>query len=219
MLSIRLKAIYDLIDTYDVVADIGTDHGYLIKSLLIDKKIKFCQGVENKEGPFLIAKDNLKDLIDEKKVTLSLSDGLDELDKRVNTVVIAGMGGELISRIMDKNLDKCLKLDKLILQPNSKTYELRSYLSNHHFEIIDELIIFDNSKIYELIVTKYTENSPKLSTKELIFGPKLLTQKTGVFVDKWQKKYNEINNILETLDKENSKLTGFKQLIEEALND
>lgn len=219
MLSIRLKTIYDLIDTYDVVADIGTDHGYLIRSLATNKKIKFCQGVENKEGPFLIAKDNLKDLIDEKKVALSLSDGLDELDKRVNTVVIVGMGGELISRIMDKNLDKCLKLDKLILQPNSKTYELRSYLSNHHFEIIDERIIFDNSKIYELIVTKYNENTPKLSTKELIFGPKLLTQKTGVFVDKWQKKYIEINNILETLDKENPKLTGFKQLIEEALND
>lgn len=219
MLSARLKTIYNIIDSFDIVADIGTDHGYLIKSLLIDKKIKFCQGVENKEGPFLIAKDNLKDLIDENKVTLSLSDGLDELDEKVNTVVVAGMGGELIASIMHKNLDKCQKLDKLILQPNSKIYELRLYLSNNKFEIINEYIVYDNSKIYEIIVAKYNEKSSKLSTKELIFGPKLLTEKTGIFVDKWQKKYIEIDNILKNLNKENPKLIKFKQLIEEALSD
>lgn len=219
MLSARLKTIYNIIDSFDIVADIGTDHGYLIKSLLIDKKIKFCQGVENKEGPFLIAKDNLKDLIDENKVTLSLSDGLDELDEKVNIVVVAGMGGELIASIMHKNLDKCQKLDKLILQPNSKIYELRLYLSNNKFEIINEYIVYDNSKIYEIIVAKYNEKSSKLSTKELIFGPKLLTEKTGIFVDKWQKKYIEIDNILKNLNKENPKLIKFKQLIEEALSD
>lgn len=219
MLSNRLKTIYDLIDTNDIVADIGTDHGNLIKSLLVDKKIAFCQGVENKIGPYDIAKENLKLFINNNSAILSFSDGLDDLDERVNTVVIAGMGGQLISSIINKNIDKCQKLNKLILQPNSKIYELRLFLSNNGFEIIDEKIIEDSSKIYEIIVAKFNIENKKLSTKELIFGPKLLISKPGVFVDKWQKKYDEINNILLTLENQNTNLVRFKQLIEEVLHD
>lgn len=219
MLSNRLKTIYDLIDANDIVADIGTDHGNLIKSLLDDKKVTFCQGVENKIGPYNIANENLKTFISNNNTILSLSDGLDALDERVNTVVIAGMGGQLIASIINKNIDKCHRLNKLILQPNSKIYELRLFLSNNGFEIIDEKIVEDCSKIYEIIVAKFNSENKKLSTKELIFGPKLLNSKEGVFVDKWQKKHDEINNILLTLRNQNANLLKFKELIEEVLHD
>ena len=133
MLSTRLNKILEYVNKDDLVADIGTDHGYLLDEC-IKKGIKFAQGVENKKGPYQRALLTLQPHIDNNLLTLSLSDGLDDLDDRIDTVVIAGMGGELISQIIDANIEKTKRLKKLIIEPNIKIYELRNYLSKNKFE-------------------------------------------------------------------------------------
>lgn len=219
MLSIRLKAIYDLIEKESKVADIGTDHGNLLYELAKNEVISYGIGVENKIGPYNVAKENLQYFIDTGKLSLSLSDGLNEVPSNVDTVIIAGMGGELISKIIFDNLDKARCFHKLILQPNSKIYDLRKKLSENHFDVFDELIVYDNHKFYEIISVKYNPNSLKLSTKELIFGPKLLSHKTPVFVDKWQKKINEINTILGKNSINIDNLKELQKLIMEVLDE
>ncbi len=219
MLSVRLKAIYDLIDKESKVADIGTDHGNLLFELAKNEIISYGIGVENKSGPYNIAKRNLQYFINNEKLQLSLSDGLNEVPSMVDTVIIAGMGGELIAKIILDNMDKARCFNKLILQPNSKIYELRNKLSENNFEIIDELIVYENHKFYEIISTKYNPNCLKLSTKELIFGPKLLSHKTPIFVDKWQKKLNEINTILDENSTNNDNLKELQKLIMEVLDE
>lgn len=218
MLSKRLARILDFISETDLVADVGTDHGYLLESCLNDKHVKFVQGIENKKGPFDRALSNLSKYIEEGTAVLSLSDGLSELDSSINTVVIAGMGGELISRILENDIEKAKKLDKLILEANSRIFELREFLSRNHFEIIDEAIVHDHSKYYEIIQTKYNENSPELSTKSCFFGPKLMSHQSVDFKNKWNKKLAEINDILKECPYLKT-LNDVKIIIEEVLDD
>ena len=218
MLSKRLARVLDFIGENDLVADVGTDHGYLLESCLNDKHVKFVQGIENKKGPFNRALSNLSKYIEEGIAVLSLSDGLTELDSSINTVVIAGMGGELISRIIENDIDKARKVDKLILEANSREFELRKFLSKNHFEIVDEAIVYDHSKYYEIIQTRYNSNSSELSTKSCFFGPKLMINQSTDFKNKWNKKLAEINKILKECPNLKT-LYDVKTIIEEVLDD
>ena len=222
----RLNKILDLINVHDCVADIGTDHGYLLIGCM-EKGLKFCQGVENKLGPYLVAEANLNNYIQDGRIKLSLSDGLKDLDPLIDTVVIAGMGGELISKIIDESLAKAKTLKKLILEPNVRCYELRKYLNLNGFtiyneeiinnsfgfllNILNEEIINDNDKYYEIMEVKFTNSLPTLSENELLFGPILLKNANPLFVTKWQTKLKEYENIKNTSTK---KLPNIEEMIE-----
>ena len=206
----RLNKILDLINVHDCVADIGTDHGYLLIGCM-EKGLKFCQGVENKLGPYLVAEANLNNYIQDGRIKLSLSDGLKDLDPLIDTVVIAGMGGELISKIIDESLAKAKTLKKLILEPNVRCYELRKYLNLNGFTIYNEEIINDNDKYYEIMEVKFTNSLPTLSENELLFGPILLKNANPLFITKWQTKLKEYENIKNTSTK---KLPNIEEMIE-----
>lgn len=206
----RLNKILDLINVHDCVADIGTDHGYLLIGCM-EKGLKFCQGVENKHGPYLMAEANLNNYIQDGRIKLSLSDGLKDLDPLIDTVVIAGMGGELISKIIDESLTKAKTLKKLILEPNVRCYELRKYLNLNGFTIYNEEIINDNDKYYEIMEVKFANSLPTLSENELLFGPILLKNANPLFITKWQTKLKEYENIKNTSTK---KLPNIEEMIE-----
>lgn len=218
MLTLRLETILEFINKDDLVADIGTDHGYLLKACL-EKGVNFVQGVENKKGPYMRAKSNLIEYLNEEKAILSLSDGLSNLDSRIDTVVIAGMGGELIRDIINDSLDTAKKLKKIILEPNIKTYELRKYLSDNSFEILDEEIVKDGDKFYEIIIARYNESCSKLTDKECYFGPGLLKKQSNVFCEKWKERLISINKILSNTDKSITHLLDAKKMITEVLNE
>ena len=215
MLSKRLKVVLDYIENDDIVADIGCDHGYL-GIACIEKGIKFVQLIDNKEGPLSSAKANLKNY-DSSKYDLTLSDGLDLINNLVNTVVICGMGGELIVDIINNHLDIVKNMKKVIVQANTKINYLRKYLSEHSLKIVDESIVEDMDKIYEIIVFTYEECSEKLDDFDILFGPCLRKEKNTVFIKKWTERLNEYNRILSNSYVEEIKKE--KEMIEEVLYD
>ena len=215
MLSKRLKVVLDYIENDDIVADIGCDHGYL-GIACIEKGIKFVQLIDNKEGPLSSAKANLKNY-DSSKYELILSDGLDLINNSVNTVVICGMGGELIVDIINNHLDIVKNMKKVIVQANTKINYLRKYLSEHSLKIVDESIVEDMDKIYEIIVFTYEECSEKLDDFDILFGPCLRKEKNTVFIKKWTERLNEYNRILSNSYVEEIK--NEKEMIEEVLYD
>lgn len=215
MLSKRLKVVLDYIENDDIVADIGCDHGYL-GIACIEKGIKFVQLIDNKEGPLSSAKANLKNY-DSGKYELTLSDGLDLINNLVNTVVICGMGGELIVDIINSHLDIVKNMKKVIVQANTKINYLRKYLSEHSLKIVDESIVEDMDKIYEIIVFTYEECSEKLDDFDILFGPCLRKEKNTVFIKKWTERLNEYNRILSNSYVEEIK--NEKEMIEEVLYD
>lgn len=220
MLNNRLKTILNYIDESDIVADIGTDHGYLLDECL-KKGIKFVQGVENKKGPYLRAEANLSNYVKEGKAILSLSDGLSYLDERIDTAVIAGMGGELIRNIISSSFDNAKRLKKLILEPNIKSFELRKYLSENNFSILFEDIALDNDKFYDILVVKYNHNNDctPLTYKECMFGPILLKNKPILFIKKWQERYNHLLTICNNSNVLLENIENDLLLIKEVLGD
>ena len=154
-LSDRLQTIANFIPKNTIVGDIGTDHGYIPIYL-----------IENEISKKVIATDISKNSLDkiinsvkgtkyEKDIDMRLGDGLDPIKPfEVDTVVIAGMGGLLIRDILDKDKDKRDSITNFILQPNIATEELRKYLYENNFEIVDEKLVKEDGKFYEVIWAK-----------------------------------------------------------------
>ncbi|MBQ8293259.1 MAG: SAM-dependent methyltransferase [Bacilli bacterium] len=191
-LSKRISKILEFIDVNDKVADIGCDHGYLGLGC-IEKGVSFLQNIDNKKGPLDTAKRNLKDY-EHENVIYTLCDGLDGLHENIDTVVISGMGGDLISQIIKKNLSKALKLKKIILVAHTKVQFLRSEIMDN-FKIIDETLVEDNKKIYEIMILNPSPDN-NYSYEDIMFGPILRTKKEDLFIKKLNKRLDELNNIL-----------------------
>lgn len=206
----RLNKIASFIDNNDIVADVGCDHGYLLKIAIEDKKIAYAYAIDNKIGPLNQAKKTLKEFTNVKFI---LSDGLtnvssDDIDN-INTVVIAGMGGLLINKIVNDSLSLLKKMKKIIVSPHNNIYEVRLNMNKNGFKINDEAIICDENCFYEII--EYVLGEEKLNDCELNFGPVLLKKREKVFIDKWNTYLNKISNYK---SKENE-----ANLIREVLNE
>ena len=106
-LSDRLGKIAEMVIPGKAMADVGTDHGYIPISLLEQNKVPFAILCDINAGPLEIAKRNIEGAsIPEDAYCLRLGSGLEPLTNcEVTTVVIAGMGGELILRIISENTD------------------------------------------------------------------------------------------------------------------
>ena len=165
----RLNAISKFIYPYRRIADVGSDHGYLIKIAFDNNLIDFAYAIDNKQGPINACK---KTLSDYNNVKYFLSDGLTSIDETVECVIIAGMGGLLIKEIIEKGFNKLNTVKKLILQANKDEYKLRKYLCENGFYIKDEAIIEEDNKIYEIDV--FEKGKEEYSFEELYFGKVLM---------------------------------------------
>ena len=146
-LSKRLQCIADKIEHGAVVADVGTDHGY-IPAWLIQQGI--CSRViasDIKPGPLQTAIKTAKNARVDDKIDFRLCSGLDAYkEDDFDTAIIAGMGGETVISI----LDACpwTKGKKLIIQPQSKLPELRRWMGQNGFAVTDAELVYDTGRIY-----------------------------------------------------------------------
>lgn len=167
-LTPRLNLISELVSKGSKIADIGTDHGYIPISLLMNKKIEYAILSDINKGPLEnankeVIRNNMKDM-----TSLRLGSGLETINVgEVDEVIIAGMGGILISEIIEKKYDLSKKFNKLILQPMQASEELRKYLFDKNFEILDECFVREEHRIYEVIVAKYNKNQSKTKYNSL----------------------------------------------------
>lgn len=135
------------------MADIGTDHG-LVPIFLIENKIVDYAIAADISKPSL---QKAIDLAKEKNIELDarLGNGLEVLNPEdgIETVVIAGMGGVLIGEILSAS--EISKNVRLILQPMQGAKELRKYLFENGYEIIDEDVVYEDDRYFEIIIAEY----------------------------------------------------------------
>lgn len=155
MITPRFRKILELIPNCETVADIGTDHAY-IPVYLVNKGIaKKAIAMDLREGPLkraeaTVLKYNAKD-----KTELRLSDGLEKLSPdEADVIVIAGMGGLLINEILEKNAKKH-KNALFVLQPMTAEFEVRKYLEENGFVIVDERLAREDNKIYQVMSVRF----------------------------------------------------------------
>lgn len=193
-LSLRLETIYHMIP-YSVTADIGSDHGKLMIALFNDGRIPKGYAVENKKGPYNNLVKALKEANIEEDVVPLFSDGITDLPLSVSTIVLAGLGGDNIIKILSSHLEKLKHVQTIVVDAHTKTPELRKYISSLGYIIADEKIIKEDDIYYEII--KFIKSGlASYSESELEFGPILLNEKCATFKEKYQERIDEINRIL-----------------------
>lgn len=202
----RLKTIVDLLGNQNVVVDVGCDHG-LIPNYMIENSLA------NHVFALDISKDSLMKNIDFTKernninnITSLLGDGLKPMKgKRFDSVIIAGMGGELISKILKDSLDLLDEVD-LVLQPMTARIILRKELEGMGFEILEERICKENGIYYEII--KARKGKPRSHRFKYEFGENLVDSKDPLlleFIEFQKNKFLNIrNNLLNNIN-ENTK--------------
>ena len=157
------------------LADVGTDHGYLPISLILEGRIAFAIAADINRGPLDKADENIHKYALDGKIKTVLCDGLRRVDKdKVDDVAIFGMGGELIVKIIDEAPWLKDTSKRLILQPMTHPEKLRKYLADNGYRIIGEALSFDRGKIYQTICAEYDGIIRKFDDITLLYGEYIL---------------------------------------------
>ncbi len=154
-LTPRLQKIVELIPPDSRVVDIGTDHGYIPIYLLQNKITTNIIASDLNKKPFKIAKRNIQEYGFSENVKLRLGSGLNVLKPgEVDIIIMAGMGGILISELLEDELCIAKGVNSLILQPMRGQEELRKNLIKMGFRIDQDLLVKEDGGIYEIIVAR-----------------------------------------------------------------
>lgn len=151
-LSERLNLIASLVPKGARVCDIGTDHGYLAIELVSSGKAKSVIAADIGEKPLKNAAKNIT-AAKVQGISLRLCDGFSGISAdEFDLAVIAGMGGEVISGILERGIRHIDFSDKtLLLCPTTSPEILRKFLYQTGFSLIEEHPVFENRKLYSVI--------------------------------------------------------------------
>ena len=119
-LSKRLLAVSEMVTSNSRLADIGTDHGYIPIYLIENKRVPRAIAMDVNKGPLNRAKENIEHHGLENYIETRLSDGAAALHSgEVDAVVIAGMGGGLVMKILTEGSGVLKSVKELILDRKS----------------------------------------------------------------------------------------------------
>ncbi len=179
-ISDRLRIVAHMCDKGAVVADIGTDHGYLPIYLVQEGIAPSAIAMDLRKGPLEKAKKHICDNCLEDRIQTRLSDGLEKLSKNeADIITICGMGGRLIADIVTKGKDVITQNTILVVSPQSEVGEFRHFLVSQGFEIEDEQMLKEDGKYYFIIKCRKSEESvcSEFSETQYQYGWKLLDSK------------------------------------------
>lgn len=150
-LSDRLQLIADMVPPCEVMADVGTDHGYLPIALSQMGRVHKAYAMDINKGPLTRAEENIDRYQVKAQVQTRLSDGLEHLPQDTQVLVIAGMGGMLMAEILE-NGRRCLEgLDTMILSPHLDAATLRRKVHALNWCIREERMMVDKDKFYTVM--------------------------------------------------------------------
>lgn len=180
--SSRIRKLFELAGNCRVLGDVGTDHAlvpiYMVENGMCTRAI----ASDINKGPLRKASDNLRRSGLWQKIDLRLGEGLEPYKPgECDVYVIAGMGGITIAEILEDRPQVAQTAEKLILQPNTCRAELRKFLNENGYEILDETCAAEKKHIYVFLTVKYTGCAPKvLSNTDLEMGTILQDKPEGV---------------------------------------
>lgn len=182
-ISKRLLCCAELVPSCGTVADVGTDHGYLGIYLLQNGRCGHVIAADLREKPLESARANAALFSTEDKMTFVLSDGLHNFEPNsFDVLVLAGMGGDLIARILAEapwlEGGHCT----LILQPQSAANDLRRWLGERSWAIDQERLVRDGRFLYSVMAVRPGQGSA-LSPGEQYVSPALRREGDPLYAD------------------------------------
>ena len=167
----RLSAVASLVRNGKRVADIGTDHGYLVASLVENGICPSGIAADLRKGPLENARQTViqQGLTD--KIELILSDGLQNIpENSCDDIVIAGMGGNLIAEILEKAPWVKSENINIVAQPMTHAEVLRQWFIDNGFVINKEKTATDGKRYYCIISAGYTGKTVSHSESYIYTG-------------------------------------------------
>jgi len=150
-LSARMEAVAALCEKGGCGADVGCDHGYVSIYLVQNGIFDSMLAMDLRKGPLSAARQHIEEEGLGGKIECRLSDGLSQYRAgEADALICAGMGGELMRRILSEGASKMESLRQLILQPQSEVRQLREYLRDNGYRIAAEDMIFEEGKYYPM---------------------------------------------------------------------
>jgi len=170
----RLNAIAALVLDGKGLVDVGTDHGQLPVQLALRGYPGALFASDIREGPLAAGRRTAEEAEVSERIRFLLCDGLALCPpEEIDTIVIAGMGGDMIVKILDE-AEWCMDVRyRLILQPMTKAEVLRYWLVYNEFEIESETIAEDGGTLYQILCARFG-GLTKLTDAELFVGKRAL---------------------------------------------
>lgn len=199
--SSRLETLADFLPPLECVADIGTDHAWLLIRLILMEKIQRGIGVEVVKGPYERAVSNVENFEMEKDIEIRMGDGLAPLNPgEQQGVIIAGMGGSTMEGILERSPEVIGCLKWLLLQPMGGSSALRGWLQRHRWQIVKESLVKERGIIYPIILATPGEMN-EMSDFEATYGPLNLAQSPPLLFEAMQEDLKKYQRILEGLNR------------------
>ena len=220
MLSLRLKTVASMVTKGNRIADIGTDHGYVPIYLVKNHIVPNALAMDINKEPLRRALNHIRDNGLEDQIETRLSDGLKEYKTgESETILIAGMGGGLVCKILMEGFHKLAGIKEFILSPHSEWDEVRRFLQENGFQIIDETMLVDEGKFYVIIkaIIGHMEYDKVIYYK---YGKLLLENQHPVLYEYLMKEKRLYENLYHELSEHNYESTKVRrQEINNVLHD
>jgi len=212
-LSKRLELVASFVEQGGRAADIGTDHGYIPIALVKRGAAEKAIAMDVRPGPLERAKEHIRQYGLEQKIETRLSDGAKGLAAgEADTVIIAGMGGELVIHILEGGRHLWESVAQWILSPQSELEKVRKYLEAREFDIVKEAMVEEDGKYYTVMKAvrkgKALDRTAcdggiragQMTEAEYLYGPRLIEQKDPTFLGFLGREEGKLKEILNRLE-------------------
>ena len=219
-ISRRLSAVAALVSPGQVLADVGCDHGYIPIYLIQKGQIPRAIAMDINQGPLLRAREHIREWGLEDYIETRLSDGVEALKPgEAQCLVIAGMGGPLMEKILTQGENVVKDMKELILQPQSEIGHFRQFLAENGYRIIEEDMVEEEKKYYPMM--KAVQGSMNYTKKaEYLYGKKLLEKRHPVLREFLEKEDRASRELLKKLTQvETSSAEKRKEELQEEIRD
>ncbi len=193
MLSQRLLILTEMIIMGEPTADIGADHGELAKYLVKKQLAPRVIASELGDGPYRRLLASLNNSPGREMIEVRQGDGLTVLAPgEVVNVVIAGLGGDVMVKMLSRDGRKVASFKRFVFQPMSRPGSLRRELSQKGWPILEERLVEDNGRLFVAISSSPGNKPYRLSALEIDIGPLLLKSENQLrtpYLESYLQKY------------------------------
>ncbi|MBQ8633830.1 MAG: SAM-dependent methyltransferase [Lachnospiraceae bacterium] len=205
-LSNRLIAAAGMVTKGNIVADVGCDHAYTSIYLCREGISPRVIAMDVNKGPLQGAKVHVEQAGLTERIDIRLSDGLAALTPgEADTVLLCGMGGLLMVKILSDYPETTKSLKELILQPQSEPAEVRRFLHKQGYRITKEHMLKEDGKFYVMMRAVPCGGQEQYDSEcEYLYGHLLLEDKNEVLREFLKREQRLSENVMQALDGQDS---------------
>lgn len=200
-LSKRLETVASMVTKGNRAADVGCDHGFVPIWLVENGISPSAVAADVRPGPLARAKEHIKEHGLEDKIQTRLSDGLEKiLPGEAETLIMSGIGGILMLRLLKDGRESAKSFQELILSPQSELEQVRRSLVQDGYFIEYEHVLCDEGKFYFIFHVVVKKDERDWREEEYRFGKEICREDTQVFLAYLEKEKRQYMQILEKME-------------------